>query len=281
MAKASVSKIGVRSATKRTLKFGLLNLGISLAPAVDADARIKARQLDPELGTPVSMAWMNKAGAMRTTAELVKGYEYGDKFVIFDEGELPKMESEDTIELVANLATHEVPAEWVEKTQLAWPQDETHNEVFALVADYLREAGRVFVGTTVANGTSKVFAIRWSHTYGIVVAQQLTYHATVRWGNIDTIKDAIEALPPVAPAMATMAGQLFDAMPDEFAWEDVTDEYGERLADAVRQKGESGKVTAAAPTAAEAPAVPDLQAALAASLAAMPPKAKGKTKAKA
>jgi hypothetical protein len=58
------------------------------------------------------------------------------------------------VDLVANLAAAEVPAEWIEKTYLAWPTDTTHDAAYAFVANYLRSNRRVLIGTTVANNTT-------------------------------------------------------------------------------------------------------------------------------
>lgn len=269
MAKATVKKIGVRSSSRRTLQFGMVNVGIASMPATDVTARIKGRYADPDTLGKVAQQYVNEAGV---AVKPVKVYEIGDKVVQLAEDEVPKLDSEDTIKLVANVT--DVPSEWILSTALAWPADATHDGAYALVSHYLRHNGRVFVGTTVANGTTKVLAIRWSEVYGCLVMQTLAYHAQVRWDKADLIREGVAEIPAPDDQMVVMAGTIFDSIPDGFKYEDVTDEYGEALFDAVTAK--AAGTFAKATTAPDAPApAADLMAALAASL----PKA-GKSKSK-
>lgn len=276
MAKDATPKIGLRSSQKRTLRFGLVNVGISMAPALDDSARVAAKLLDPTQLTPLSQKYVNGAGDEIAHADRVKGYAYGDGFVVLSEDEVPKASSTDLIELAANVASADIPAEWIDKTYLAWPTDTTQDAGYALVSHYLHAYDRAFVGTTVANGTTKVLVIRWSATYECVVAQLLNYAAQVRTDNLAVLHDGLAAIPAPDESMADMAATVFESLTDTFEWDSVRDEYGEALAAAVIEKGEKGTVTAAAPTATTA-APADLMAALQASIPADKP-AKRKAK---
>lgn len=267
MAKDATPKIGLRSSQKRTLRFGLVNVGISMAPALDEDARVSARLLDPDSLTPLSQVYLNGKGEQVAHKDRVKGYAYGDGFVTLSEDEVPKASSTDLIELAANVASADIPAEWIDKTYLAWPTDTTQDAGYALVSHYLHHYDRAFVGTTVANGTTKVLVIRWSHTYECVVAQLLNYAAQVRTDNLAILHAGLAAIPAPDESMADMASTVFESLTDTFDWSTVRDEYGEALAAAVVEKGESGTVTAAPSTATTA-APADLMAALQASVPA-------------
>jgi DNA end-binding protein Ku len=276
MAKTANPNIGLKAtAGKRTLRFGLVNVGISMAPALDTTTRVAGKLLDPTLFTPVKQTWMNARGETVDRDTLVKGYAYGDSYVTLDPAEIPPAEGSDVIELVANLHERDVPLEWVEKTYLAWPTDTTHDAAYALVSHYLRSNGRVFIGTTVANGTTKAFAVRWSDTYGCAITQLLAYHGQVRWANVDTVKSAVAELPTPDPKMTDMAKTIFNDIPSEFAWNEVQDAYGAALEAAIREKAESGQVTAQ-PQGAPEPFTDTLMAALHASLSDQGPKPKAK-----
>jgi Ku protein len=276
VAKVATPKIGLRSSQRRNLRFGLVNVGLSMAPALDADARVKGRTLDPTTLTPLKQQYVNEAGEVIEYRDRVTGYEYGDGFVVLDDDEVVKADADDTIVLSANIPAADVPAEWCDKTYLAWPTDATHNDSYALVSHYLRQYGRAFIGETVANGTTKVLAIRWSDTYGTLIAQQLSYAAQVRWGNIEILHNGLAEIADPQEAHAEMAKAIFDAIPDTFAWDEVVDDYGESLIAAIAEKGETGTVTART-AEASAPAHTDLLAALTASLPAKAEK-KGKVK---
>jgi DNA end-binding protein Ku len=272
MAKVTTPKIGLRSSQRRTLRFGMVNVGISMAPALD-ESRVAGKLLDPETLTPLKQQYINDSGNEVAYADRVKGYAYGEGYVVLSEDEVPKADSDGLIDLVANVDAADVPSEWIDTTYLAWPTDTTQDAGYALVSHYLSTYGRAFIGTTVANGTTKVLVIRWSDTYKTVVAQLLNYASQVRQNSLDVLHAGLAAIPAPDEAMAGMASTIFESLADGFAWDEVRDEYGDALSAAILEKGEKGTVTAA-PVTATAPAANDLMAALAASLPASASKAK-------
>lgn len=275
MAKDAVKKIGLRAtAGKRTLRFGMVAIGISLAPALDASTRVSGKYVDPDLLTPVKQQYVNENGEV---VKPISAYPYGEQFVTLDTDDLAAV-STDEIELVGNIATADLPLEWIDSTYVAWPTDATHDAAYAMLADYLQRNGRAFIGKTVQNKTTKVIALRWSSVYGTVVAHTLAYYEQVRWANVEMVRDGVAEIPAPAAQMAAMADAAFAMVPDSFEWDTVTDEYGAALTAAIAEKAASGHVTPR--EAAPVSAAPDLMAALAASLAPEPA-AKKKVKVKA
>lgn len=265
MAKAAVTKSVPLRATggKRTLTFGLVNVGISMGPALDVSARIKANLRDAETLGPVRQQYVNAETGEPTAT--VRAYQHGNQWVTLEEGEVPKMEGDGGISLTANIPSAHVPSEWIQSTNLTWPTDTTQDQGYRLVADYLRDSKRAFIGKMIDKGTTKVLALRWSSVYSCIVAQTLAYEAQVRWANVEMVRDGIANI-EVNPAMSAMAAQMFDAMPDTFEWAEVEDEYGKALEAAVSEKAEAGVVThVSAPVTAGGPQ--DLFAALSATMA--------------
>ncbi len=252
------------SGGNRTLRVGLVSVGIGMAPALDESSRVAGKLLDPVLLTPLAQQLVNAEGEVVARSNAVKGYAYDDRFIVLDPSEVPTVDGDGTIDLVANIEAADLPSEWIDKTYIAWPSNTTHDTAYALVAGYLRDSGRVLIGTTVANGTTKVLAIRWSVQYGSLVAQLLAYHSQVRWGNVQTCMAGVASIPDPDAAMVTMAAAMLDAIPAEFAWDAVVDEYGEALEAAILEKATNGAVTVAPAVKAESVAV-DLMAALKAS----------------
>ncbi len=266
MPKAATSKIGLRASSgKRTLRFGLVNVGIAMGPALDATNRVSAKQLDPDTLTPLKQQLVNSEGNVVSRDSLVKGYEHDGGYVVLDANEVPKLDGNDVIELVAAVDTAEIPSEWIARTNLAWPQDSTEDEGYALVSHYLRSYGKALIGTTIDHGSTQVVAIRWSDTYGCVIAQTLAYHAQVRWSSVEAVREGTATIPDPSPEMAKMAASLLDGLESSFAWDEVEDEYGLSLTAAITEKAATGGVTPAA-AAAPTTAPSDLMAALAASL---------------
>jgi Ku protein len=258
--KTATPKIGVRSSMRRHLSFGLVNVGISLAPALDTSTRVGGKMLDPEGLTPVKQQYVNALGKVVTP---VKGYAHGDGFVTLQPDELPSDGNDSTIKLAANVES--VPPEFIDATYLCWPSDSTGDQTFALIADYLRSTGRAFIGETVANGTTKVFAIRWAGDLGCVTAHLLTASERVRWENVEKIRDAIDAV-DVPEALSALGAQVFEQMDTAFDYGDVTDEYATALSAAISAKGEGRTPTPTADGASAPQDAPDsLMAALQAS----------------
>jgi DNA end-binding protein Ku len=77
----------------------------------------------------------------------------------------------------------------------------------------------------------------------------------------------------------TMARQLIDSLSSDFEPEKYHDEYRERVLDLIERKAQGETIVIEEPTA-EPEKVPDLMAALEASIAASKPKPKPKTKTK-
>jgi Ku protein len=279
MAKQSGPKVGLRATSgKRVLAFGLVRVGVGMAPLMEAEKRIGANLLDPVSMTPVKRQWVDGAG--NAVDDPIKGYPFNGGYVVLADGEVPKPLGTDNIDLEANVPASEIHAEYVEKTYLIWP-DEGQGEGYALVTAYLRDNDRAFVGTTTDAGTTKAFVIRYSDLTGTLVAQLLNYEANVRWGSVEAVTTFMADVPEPGKDMLGMAGQLFDNLPEAFDWKAVTDDYGTALYDAVSTKAAGGTVKPVAQ--APALATPDLMAALKASVegnaSAEKPKARKKVNA--
>lgn len=274
MAKDAVPKVGLRATSgKRTIRFGLVNVGVGMSPLMEAEKRVGANLIDPDTREKVRRVWMVGDAVVD---DPVKAYPYAGGYVELADGEVPKPLNTDVIDLEANTRSSAIPAEQVEKSYLIWPQDATQNESFAVLLAYCRDNDRALIGTTTDAGTTKAFVIRYSDTTGTLVAQLLHYEASVRWANVEAVATYMGALPEPAPALMGMAEQVFDALPDEFDWSSVTDEYGEALQAAIAEKAATGAVTVPAVAAAAADGAPDLMAALKASMESGPAPKKAK-----
>lgn len=237
MGKKEEGKIGLRASMNRTLRFGLVSVEVGMAPATDdAKPRLSANYICPEHGAQVKQRYeCGCDGGHMVDGRPEKGYKWGEAFVVLDDSELPRVEGDSTITLEANVPDADVPSELVEKTRLIWPSGPAHDESFALLAAYLRDNDRALIGNAVESGTTKALVIRYSRTFGTLVAQVLLYDAQVRHANIEKVAEHV-AKTEVSPEMAAMAKTLLDGIPGEFDWQGVEDEYGERLEEVIRAK---------------------------------------------
>ncbi len=260
-------KVGLRATSgHRVLAFGLVRVGMGMAPLMESEKRIAGKMLDPDDHLPVKQAWKKHDGEEIDRSDTVKGYPHGGGFVILEDGEVPKATDVDEISLQANVPASDVPSEYVEKSYLLWP-DQGQDEGYAVVLAYLRDNARAFVGTTTDAGTTKAFAVKYSDVTETLVAELLNYEANVRWSSVEQVTNYMAAVEQPSDEMLGMAAQVFDGLPEAFDWAAVTDTYGEALAQAVAQKAAGGAVSVQAPQAA-ASGTPDLMAALRASVGA-------------
>lgn len=267
MAKRDIQRtIGLRAARNRVLRFGMVAVGIGTGPALDTSARVSGKLYAPD-GGAVKQVYEADDGTIYQRGDLITRYEYEGKLVELAKDEVAFDEGDGSVELIARLRPDEVPSEWVQSTSLAWPNETAMDEAYMLLASFLRGTGDVLIGRVADGGTTKVLAIRWSNVYGCVIQQTLAYHAQVRHANVQAIQDGMAKMADPSDEMIALADKLFAAIPDDFAWDEVRDTYGERMAEAIREKAETGAVAATvAKASGPAPGTPDLLATLKASL---------------
>ncbi len=276
MARSAVvpKAVGLRAtAGKRQLRFGLVNVGIGLTPVLNPTARVSANYVDPTDHTKAIQQYVNAKGEV---IKPIRGYLYGEDYIVLTDSDLPASMDTGMVDLVANVDS--VPSEWIESTYLAFPLDLTQEPTYKMLATYLRNTERVLIGTTVHKNTTKAFAVRWSEMYGSCIAQLLAYESRVRWDNVRIASEGIAGIPEVDTQMQQMADTLLDSLPEAFEWGEVEDTYGVALEQAILDKAAGVAPKATAP--AKGQDAPDLMAALQASID-MATKAKKKGKVKA
>jgi len=228
-----MSKVGLRAtAGSKTISYGLVQVRVGMMPALDDQARLRAKMVDPDTKGTVKQQYVNEQGSVVKPA---KAYPYGGTLVELskDATEGLKALSDGVIALTNNLES--VPDELVEKTYLIWPTDGPSEQPFKLLAGYLEESGHVLVGKTHSGGTTKAFALRYSSLYGGMVAQLLSYYSRVRWDAVQMVRHAVEQVETPDQRMQEMANEILGSMESEIDWGDLRDEYGEALEQAVSE----------------------------------------------
>ncbi len=249
--------------TKLTIGFGLVNVGVKMAP-IAREQRTKGKFLDPATKKPVHQQYVNDAGDV--VEDKVTGYPWGDGFVVLDKEEVKSLQSERDarLELKAFVELDLIDPLYIEKTYLVWP-DKGNEAQYDLLCDVLAETGRSLVGTAVLNKSTKAIMLRYS--LGCLIAHVCTYDANVAWNDHKLVTLAAAERPDSDPAMIEVARQLVASLPEEFDLSQVTDEYDERLRETIAAAAE-GKIIER-PEEPEAAPVADLMEALKASVAAV------------
>jgi DNA end-binding protein Ku len=256
-----------RSIWSGAISFGLINVPIKLYSAVSRKT-VRFHQLNEKTGARIQQKRVDSStGEEVEYDDIVKGYELTkDSYVVIKPDELDALDPEKTrtveIEDFVDLAEIDpiyydhpyyfVPAKGAEKA-------------YGLLLGAMEEAGKVAIARVVLRSKEQLVAIRPAGE--LLMMETMIFHDEV------VPPEQLDELPDAKDLKATerelkMAQQLIDSLSTDFEPGRYRDEYREKVLELVERKaqGEEIAVQAEAPEPAE---VPDLMAALEASLAAV------------
>ena len=253
----------MRSVWNGTISFGLVNIPISLGVATQRSDP-KFRTLDAETNQPIRQQMVSSArdDAVVDRTETVKGYEVGKgQFVVVTDEELESVavERRRTIDIVSFIDIEEVDPVYYDRTYYVAPQ-EAANKPYKLLLEALKETGKAAVGKLVLSSKEHLVLLRPSGD--ALAIELLFYPEDVR------PKDEIEAIvheTKVAKPELEMAKQLVESLARPFEPEEFENEHKRDLM-ALIEKKMAGEEITVAPEPEKREPVPDLMAALQASL---------------
>src|SRR5919107_470923 len=254
-----------RSIWSGAISFGLVNVPVKLYSAVnrktvrfnqlnkDTGNRIQQKRVDPDTGDEV------------TYDQIVKGYELTkDRYVVITPEELDALDPEKTrtIDIEDFVDLDEIDPVYYDHPYYLVP-DKGATKAYALLLQAMKESGKVAIARVVLRSKEQLVAIRPS---GDVLMME-----TMIFADEVVPTDALDDLPDAAVASErelAMAQQLIESLSSEFEPGRYRDEYREKVLDLIERKA-AGEEIAVQPEAPQPKAVPDLMAALEASLAAV------------
>jgi DNA end-binding protein Ku len=256
-----------RSIWSGAISFGLVNVPVKLYSAVSRKTvrfnqlnektgnRIQQKRVDPETGDEVPYE------------QIVKGFELTrDRYVILSPEELDALDPERTrtinIEDFVDLV--EIDPIYYDHPYYLVP-DKGAAKAYGLLLGAMEEAGKVAIARVVIRSKEQLVAIRPSGD--LLMMETMIFHDEV------VPHDEIDDLPSASDLKVTdrelkMAQQLIDSLSSEFEPSRYRDEYRDKVLELIERKAQ-GEEIAVQPEAPEPAKVPDLMAALEASLAAV------------
>jgi DNA end-binding protein Ku len=257
------------------VSFGLVNVPVKLTTA-QSPKDVRFNQLDGSDGTRIATKRVRPdTGEEVPYDRLVKGYEISkDRYVVIDPAELdaldPKASRTIDIEEFVDLA--KIDPLYFEKGYYLLPEKGAE-KAYALLAKAMEETGKVAIARFVMRTKQYLAAIRAKA--GALVLSTMLYADEVTTPTQLELPD----LDAVAPSEreVKMAEQLIESLSTDFEPERYRDEYREKVLELIEAKA-AGDEIAVAPEAPEPAKVPDLMAALEASLAAVKDDGGGKKK---
>jgi DNA end-binding protein Ku len=256
------------------ISFGLVNIPVKLYSAVSRKT-VRFHQIDAESGGRVRQKRVGPDGDEVAYEQIVKGYEIGpDRYVTITPEELESLEPEKTrtIDIEDFVDLEDIDPIFYDHPYYLAP-DTGAAKAYRLLVDAMDDSGKVAIARVVLRSKEHLVAIR--PRSGVLAMETMLFADEV------IPPDALDELSTAGEVKTSdreleMAKQLIDSLTADFEPEKYRDEYREGVLDMIERKAQGETVVIETP--AEAPAkVPDLMAALEASIAS----AKGQSKPKA
>jgi len=250
------------------ISFGLVNVPVKLFSAVskktvrfnqlnkDTGNRIQQKRVDPETGEEV------------TYEQIVKGYELTkDRYVVITPEELDALDPEKTrtIDIEDFVDLDEIDPVYYDHPYYLVP-DKGATKAYGLLLGAMKEAGKVAIARVVIRSKEQLVAIRPGEGDVLMMETMLFHDEVVPSDDLDELPSAKEL--KASDRELKMAQQLIDSLSSEFDPSRYRDEYRDKVLDLIERKA-SGEEIAVQPEAPQPARVPDLMAALEASLAAV------------
>jgi DNA end-binding protein Ku len=258
------------------ISFGLVNVPVKLYSAVSRKT-VRFNQLNAETGNRIQQKRVDpETGEEVGYDQIVKGYELTkDRYVVITPDELESLDPEKTrtVDIEDFVDLDEIDPVYYDHPYYLVP-DKGATKAYGLLLGAMKKANKVAIARVVLRSKEQLVAIRPSGD--VLMMETMLFH--------DEVVPAhdIEDLPEGKELKATdrelkMAQQLIDSLSSEFDPTSYRDEYREKVLELIEMKA-SGQEIAVQPEAPEPAKVPDLMAALEASLAAVKDDGAGKKK---
>ncbi len=253
------------------ISFGLVNVPIKLYSAVSKKT-VRFHQLNGETGSRIAQKRVDSVTGEEVAYEnLVKGYELTkDRYVLITPDELETLEPEKsrTIDIEDFVDLSEIDPVYYDHPYYLVP-DKGAAKAYGLLLNAMKESGRVAIARVILRSKEQLVAIRPDRDGTVLMMETMIFaDEVVPTDEIDGLPGAEEL--QVSDREVAMAQQLIESLVSDFEPERYRDEYREKVLELIERKA-SGEEITAAPEAPAPAKVPDLMAALEASLAAVRP----------
>jgi DNA end-binding protein Ku len=251
------------------ISFGLVNVPIKLYSAVSKKT-VRFHQLNGETGNRIQQKRVDpETGEDVAYENIVKGYELTrDRYVIINPDELEALDPEKsrTIDIEDFVDLADIDPVFYDHPYYLVP-DKGAAKAYGLLLSAMEEAGKVAIARVVLRSKEQLVAIRPHRDGNLLMMETMIFADEV------VPPDDLDGLPDKDDLKASdrelkMAQQLIDSLASEFEPSRYHDQYREKVLELIEAKAQ-GEEIVVAPEAPKAGRVPDLMAALEASLAAV------------
>ena len=250
------------------ISFGLVNVPVKLYSAVSRKS-VRFHQLNGETQSRIQQKRVDATTGEEVPYEsIVKGYEISpDRYVVIEPDELESLDPERTrtIDILDFVDEDEIDPIFYDHPYYLVPGTGAE-KAYRLLLEAMEQAGKVAVAKVVIRSKESLVAIRPAGDV-LTMSTMLFHDEVVPVDRLDELPEADKATKATKREL-DMAEQLIGSLTSDFDPERYRDEYRERVLDLIERKAEGEEISVAAPAAEEAEPVPDLMAALEASIKA-------------
>jgi DNA end-binding protein Ku len=248
------------------ISFGLVNVPVKLYSAVSRKT-VRFHQLNAKTGHRIAQKRVDSVtGDEIPYEDIVKGYELTkERYVVITPDELEALDPEKsrTIDIEDFVDLEDIDPVYYDHPYYLVP-DKGATKAYGLLLNAMEESGKVAVARVVLRSKEQLVAIRPAPGNVLTMETMLFADEVVPPEELDDLPEAKDL--KASQRELTMAQQLIDSLSSDFEPGKYRDEYREKVLELIERKA-SGEEIAVQPEAPEPKKVPDLMAALEASLA--------------
>jgi DNA end-binding protein Ku len=256
-----------RSIWSGAISFGLVNVPVKLYTAVSPKT-VRFNQLNAETGNRIQQKRVDpETGDEVAYDQIVKGYELAKgRYVVIAPEELESIAPEKTrtIDIEDFVELSEIDPVYYDHPYWLVP-DKGAGKAYQLLLEAMRESGKVAIARVVIRNKEQLVAVRPAeHGHALMMETMVFDDEVIHADQIDDMPEGVD----VSERELKMARQLIESLSGEFEPSRYRDTYRDKVMDLIERKAQGEEIT----IQPEAPAptkVPDLMAALEASLAAV------------
>jgi DNA end-binding protein Ku len=250
------------------ISFGLVNVPVKLYSSVSRKT-VRFHQLNKETGHRIAQKRVDSVTGEEVPFEnIVKGYELTkERYVLITPEELDSLDPEKTrsIDIEDFVDLEDIDPVFYDHPYYLIP-DKGAAKAYGLLLNAMRESGKVAIARVVLRTKENLVAIRPAPGNVLMMETMIFADEVVPPDEIEDLPEAKEL--KASERELQMAQQLIDSLSSDFEPEKYHDEYREKVLELIERKA-AGEEIAVQPEAPEPKKVPDLMAALEASLAAV------------
>ena len=258
-----------RSIWTGAISFGLVTVPVKLYSSVSRKT-VRFHQLNGKTGVRIQQKRVDPTTGDEVAYEdIVKGYELTpDRYVVIEPGELEALDPKKTkaIEIEDFVSLDEIDPIYYDHPYYLAPGP-GGAKPYKLLLDAMRETGRVAIAKVVIRSKQQLVAVRPMGDNTLGMATMVFPDEIIDTSTIDELAavDDVE----INDRELAIAKQLVDSLTGEFDPDKYRDTYREEVLDLVERKAQGEQIAVQPEAEDEEAEVPDLMAALKASLDAV------------